>query len=109
MTADSATGAEAPRGPSLYSRKIEQVVHDPGKACCLGTDPRSQASHDIGVFFAVECLCEKAQRPERGFQLMAQVGDEVPAHCFQPAQLGHVVYQGDRASREGSTRRAGTP
>ena len=89
--------AEDARGPRLDARKVEQVVHDPGEARRLRADPRSQAGHNVGVFFAVECFCQEAERPEGRFQLVAEVGDEVAAHGFQPAQLGDVVNQGDGA------------
>ena len=58
----------------------------------------ASASHALGqaagrprVVLAEQRLGQQAERPDRGLQLVADVGDEVAAHRLEPAPLGDVL------------------
>ena len=83
----------------LDARQIQQVVDDPRDAECLGVDPLRETPRHLGFGLGKQRLGEKPERTHRRLQLVADVGDEVPADFLEPTPLGDVIDDGDDPER----------
>ena len=68
-----------------------------------------QAPGDVGVVLVEQRLGQQGEGPDRGLQLVADVGDEVAAHVLEPAALGGVLDDDEHARRPGARRPAAPP
>ena len=93
----------------LDPRQVEQVLDDAAEPLGLGPHPAREPGDHRRVVLALERLGHQAQRADRGLQLVADVGDEVPADGLQPAPLGDVLDDRHRPQDGAVLGRAGRP
>ena len=89
---------DAERAAALDPRQVEQLVDHLDEVARLDldlADPIAHPGRDAvagGLGFAVQRLGEKADRGQRGPQLVRQVVDELRPDLLEPAQLGDVLH-----------------
>ena len=79
----------------LDAAEVEQVVDDPADPEGLGVDPGGQALGHGRVGLDGEGLGQQAEGADRGLELVADVGHEVPPDLLEAPTLGHVLDDGD--------------
>lgn len=86
---------------ALEPGQLQQLLHQPAEPGGLVLDPLGEPAggqHVLGELRGTvgrlggvdQGLGEELQRPDRGLQLVADVGHEVPPHPGQPVRLGDV-------------------
>ena len=89
---------------ALQAGQLDDVLHQPGQAVGLVLHPAGEPAYGLRVVRRVDQgLGQQRHRADRGLELVADVGDEVPAYLVDPAGLGAVL---DHDQHQGSTRAA---
>ena len=81
---------------SIRDRSSRSSISLPARSAS-DSDVLGQAADDLRVVLVDERLGQHAEGPDRGAQLVADVGREVAPDRFQPAPLGDVLDEGDGA------------
>ena len=78
-------------GP-LEARQLDDLLDEPGQAVGLDADPPGEAGDRLGVVVRVEHgLGEQRDAADRGLELVADVGEEVPPDLLDACRLGPVL------------------
>jgi hypothetical protein len=76
----------------LHPAELDDLLRHPCQAVRLDAQPGGEPAHLVHVLRrALERLGEEPDRADRRLQLVADVGNEVPAHLLEPLRLGVVV------------------
>ena len=82
---------------SLERGQGQQVVDCVGHPLYLELHPARETGHHLRLGVRGQRVRQQAQSSDRGLELVADVGHEVPSHGLDAVVLGDVVHQRDRA------------
>ena len=91
--ASTGTGAGlGQRVGALQAGQVDELLHQPAEPAGLVLHAAGEAAYGRGVLAGVlQRLGEQRHRPDRGLELVADVGDEVAPDRLDPAGLGDVL------------------